>query len=134
MGSSVKRMTIRQRVMQTRARYRRLTPAEAREAVDLGSLLIDTRCGDALQADGRIPGALHIPLSVLPWRADPASPYRDRRIRGLNTPLILLCAHGFSSSLAIGTLMDLGFTRVTDVEGGFAEWRRAGLPVMTADD
>ena len=42
---------------------------------------------------------------------------------------MLVCAHGYSSSLAAATLRDLGYERATDVIGGFAAWADAGLPV-----
>ena len=42
--------------------------------------------------------------------------------------LILLCDHGFSSSLAAASAVDLGFAGAGDVIGGFEAWRAAGLP------
>lgn len=44
-------------------------------------------------------------------------------------PLIVMCDAGYQSSLAAGTLQDLGFSRATDPDGGFQAWRAAGLPV-----
>lgn len=118
-----------------RSRYRRLSPSEALEAFLAGSVLIDTRSADARARDGIIPGAHHIPLSVLPWRLDPESPFRDRMLTDgaseavLARRVIVVCDHGFSSSLATGWLLELGYREATDVEGGFAGWRDAGLPV-----
>ena len=43
---------------------------------------------------------------------------------------VLVCAHGYSSSLAAATLHDLGLARVCDVIGGFEAWAAAGLPVQ----
>jgi rhodanese-related sulfurtransferase len=40
----------------------------------------------------------------------------------------VLCSEGYTSSLAAASLLDLGITGATDVEGGFAAWRAAGLP------
>jgi 3-mercaptopyruvate sulfurtransferase SseA len=52
--------------------------------------------------------------------------------------MILICHQGYSSSLAVAGLHDLGATDVTDVIGGFQAWRAAGLPVarvcQPADD
>jgi hypothetical protein len=45
---------------------------------------------------------------------------------------VLLCTHGFSSSLAAATLVDLGFERSGDVIGGFEAWSRRGLPIVRA--
>jgi rhodanese-related sulfurtransferase len=43
--------------------------------------------------------------------------------------LIVICAQGYSSSLAAASLLDLGLVNATDVVGGFEAWRSAGLPV-----
>ena len=42
--------------------------------------------------------------------------------------MILICRHGYSSSLAAARLQELGFREATDVEGGVEAWQRAGLP------
>ena len=69
---------------------------------------------------------------MLEWRADPDSPWRNPLLSDLARPLILVCAHGFSSSLAAATLRELGFVGATDLAGGFDAWRAAGLPVRDA--
>jgi rhodanese-related sulfurtransferase len=43
--------------------------------------------------------------------------------------VIVLCQAGCTSSLAADALVRLGVRRATDVVGGFAAWRDAGLPV-----
>ena len=48
--------------------------------------------------------------------------------------VIIVCADGYSSSLAAATLGDLGFPRATDVVGGFNGWVAAGLPVEREPD
>jgi rhodanese-related sulfurtransferase len=123
------RRTIHDLLAGARARYRRLTPAEALAAMRAGALLIDIRTEGQRQRDGEIPGALAIDRTVLEWRVDPASGAAHPAIGGLDAPLILLCAQGYSSSLAVGSLLDLGASDVTDVVGGFEAWRAAGLPV-----
>ncbi len=45
------------------------------------------------------------------------------------TRVILICRHGFASSLVAAQLQELGFRKATDVEGGFEAWSKAGLPV-----
>ena len=124
------RRTIHDLLAGARARYRRLTPAEALAAMRAGALLIDLRTDRQRQRDGEIPGALAIDRTALEWRVDPASGATHPAIGGLDTPLILLCHQGYSSSLAVGTLLDLGASNVTDVIGGFEAWRAAGLPVQ----
>ena len=94
---------------EARTRIRRYTPAEARADSEL--LLVDTRSGDERERDGVIPNAKHVPLSVLPWRADDFS---GRRI-------CLVCAHGYSSSFAAALLVELGVD-AGDLIGGYEAW------------
>jgi rhodanese-related sulfurtransferase len=111
------------------ARLRRLTPGEAAAAMRDGRVLVDTRDGDLRSRDGRIPGAVHIPLSVLEWRVDPTSGHQSPMLAGHEDELILICHEGYSSSLAAVRLQQLGFDKTTDVIGGFVAWAAAGLPV-----
>jgi rhodanese-related sulfurtransferase len=112
-----------------RARLDRLDPASARAETEAGAVIVDTRCAEARLKSGTIPGSVHVPLSVLYWRLDPTSGHSDRSLADRERRIILVCADGYSSSLAAATLRDLGFTRATDVEGGFNGWVAAGLPV-----
>ena len=134
MDLSRSRGTVGESLERARARYGRLSPAQAHSAQQEGAIVIDTRCADALRDEGSIPGALHIPLSVLPWRCDPSSATRDERVADPGLRLILVCAHGFSSSLAVASLLDLGLEHATDVVGGFSAWREDGLPVVPPAD
>jgi rhodanese-related sulfurtransferase len=43
--------------------------------------------------------------------------------------VIVICRHGYSSSLAAAALQEIGFARATDVIGGAEAWRDAGLPI-----
>lgn len=123
------RRTIHDLLAAARTRYVRMEPAAALDAMRRGALLIDTRDGDQRRRDGLIPGALIIDLTVLEWRVDPESGAPHPAISGLDAPMVLICNQGYSSSLAVGRLLDLGAAAVTDVIGGFEAWRAAGLPV-----
>jgi rhodanese-related sulfurtransferase len=112
-----------------RARYTRLEPVQAHIAMTHGSLLIDVRDSDQRRRDGTIPGALIVDRTVLEWRFDPESGATHPQITGVGQSLILICNQGYSSSIAVASLLDLGATDVTDVVGGFEAWRAAGLPV-----
>lgn len=103
-------------------RIRRYTPAEA-DASD--GAIVDLRSQDARELDGAIPGAYHVPRSVLEWRVA-SEEWRNRELDGRR--LILVCDHGYSSVLAASTLVELG-REAGDIEGGFEAWRAAGLPV-----
>src|SRR5258705_3617387 len=108
----------------------RPTPSEAHAAAEAGeAVLVDIRAGDVLARDGAIPGAIHHQRTVIEWRADPDCEWRDERIADLEAPLVLFCSQGYASSLAAETLREMGFTRVTDMDGGFDAWEDEGLPV-----
>jgi rhodanese-related sulfurtransferase len=94
---------------EARSRIRRYTPEEARADSEL--LLVDTRSADERDRDGAIPGSEHIPLSVLPWRTEQLA---GRRV-------CLVCAHGYSSSLAAALLLELGVD-AGDLIGGYEAW------------
>jgi len=112
-----------------RARLDRLDPVAARQEAEAGAIVIDTRCAEARRKAGVIPGSVHVPLSVLYWRLDPTSGHDDKRLSDRDRRVILVCADGYSSSLAAATLRDLGFSRATDLIGGFNGWADAGMPV-----
>jgi rhodanese-related sulfurtransferase len=128
------RRTVNDLLAASRARIARLEPHAARSAADRGALVVDTRCTEQRRETGVIPGSVHVPLSVLYWRLDPASGSNDPRLADPDRQVILVCAHGYSSSLAAATLQDLGFARATDIDGGFEAWQAAGLPIEAATD
>ena len=109
---------------EARSRIVRYTPAEAAAADD--ALLVDLRSVDERERSGVIPGSRHVPRSVLEWRADPTSEWHDPELMGKR--LVLVCAQGYSSSLAAASLVELGVD-AGDLEGGFEGWAGAGLPV-----
>jgi rhodanese-related sulfurtransferase len=123
------RLTIRKMLEEARSHLVRLRPAEAEAALREGALLVDTRSEDQRMKEGTIPGSVHIPLSLLEWRVDPASGYQHPAVESFDSLIVLVCEGGYSSSLAARRLQQLGFMRATDVIGGFRAWRSAGLPV-----
>jgi rhodanese-related sulfurtransferase len=125
------RRTLDDLLREARSKIERLEPAAARAAAEDGALIVDTRVD---RSAGIVPGSLHVPLSVLQWRVDPDSAWRNPHVGGLDTRLILICDQGESSSLAAASLLELGFSRVGDVVGGVEAWLEAGLPVNEAPE
>lgn len=117
-----------------RSRLDRVTPSAAfEELTTTDAVLVDTRPAAQRAAEGEVAATLPVLVierNVLEWRLDPRSDARipeasfDRRV-------IVLCQEGYSSSLAADALQSIGIHRATDVIGGFAAWREAGLPVET---
>jgi len=114
---------------QARRRLIRVTAEQAAAEQAAGALLVDTRTSEQRSRDGQIPGALVIDRTVFEWRLDPTSRSRIPEAKDHDIRVIVICAQGFSSSLAAASLQDLGLVNATDVIGGFDAWKAAGLPV-----
>ncbi len=112
---------------EARTRLVRLDPVAAHAALSRGAVLVDIRPVAQRAAEGEVPGALIVERNVLEWRFDPSSDAR-LDIAAYDLEVIVLCQEGYTSSLAAVALQDLGIRHATDVEGGFAAWRVAGLP------
>jgi rhodanese-related sulfurtransferase len=115
-----------------RARLDRLAPAAAHRAQRDGAILVDIRPIAQRAAHGEIPGALVVERNVLEWRFDPRSPARLGVAGSYDLPVVVLCQEGYTSSLAAAALQDIGLHRATDLVGGFAAWRAAGLPTLAS--
>ncbi len=108
----------------------RVDPVQAASALQQGGLLIDIRPAAQRERFGEIPGALIIERNVLEWRLDPSSPDRHPAVTDdSGRPVIVVCQEGYASSLAAESLRALGLLGATDLDGGFAAWEAAGLPV-----
>jgi rhodanese-related sulfurtransferase len=129
---SAGRRTLNELVEHLGGRIERLEPAAAHAEQQAGAVLVDIRSDWSREREGVVPGALHLPRTVLEWRLDPASEWRSPHAPGIEERVVVLCDHGFSSILAAATLVELGFTRAADVVGGFEAWRDTGLPVARA--
>ncbi|MCU1398949.1 MAG: SAM-dependent methyltransferase [Acidimicrobiales bacterium] len=125
------RFTVHDLVAEARGRLQRVTPAGLDAALRNGDeiVVVDTRQPTDVQVVGSIPGSVHVPRTVLEWRLDPASGYSQPIAADPSQRLVLVCNDGYSSSLAAANLQRIGFPNATDLIGGFAAWRRAGLPV-----
>ena len=121
--------TIDEVLERARRRLVRVTAEQAAAELAQGALLVDTRTAAQRGEGGEIPGAIAIDRTVLEWRLDPASPSRIAQATDHEIRVIVVCAEGYSSSLAAASLQDLGLVNATDVIDGFEAWRAAGLPV-----
>ncbi len=122
-------MTLDELLARARARLERVDPRTAVAARRNGAVLIDVRADAQIARDGTIPGALLIARNVLEWRLAPSSDHRHPQAPNVEQQVIVVCDAGYASSLAAAGLQELGFTRATDLDGGFQAWPRAGLPV-----
>jgi len=124
--------TIDEILAAARARLSRLTPAEAFADLTAGAALIDIRPAAQRAVAGEVPGSVVIERNHLEWRLDPASDARLPWVTGYELRPIVICAEGYTSSLAAAALQDLGLALATDVVGGYQAWQAAGLPTAPA--
>lgn len=89
-------------------------------------MLLDVREAAELAASGTAHGALHIPLSLVPIKADPKAPDFDARLSG--RPIAVFCAAGARAGQAVQILGGMGLTAWNI--GGFGQWAAAGGPVV----
>jgi rhodanese-related sulfurtransferase len=114
---------------EARQRLGRVTPRRAKQIMDMGGLIVDIRPAGQRARHGEVPGALIIDRNVLEWRLDPHGTDRIPEAKDQNKQIVIMCQEGYASSLAAASLHDLGRLGATDMEGGFAAWKEAGLPV-----
>ncbi len=117
---------------EARSGLTRLRPEAALAAITDGAVLVDIRPLEQRIIEGEVPGAIIIGRNVLEWRLDPRS---DARIPALARPdarVIVMCSEGYASTLAAASLRLIGLGDATDLDGGFAAWRAAGLPSRPA--
>ena len=102
----------------------RVSAAEAQAKIAAGGVLVDIRDGTELAATGKAAGSVHIPRGLLEFKADPASPSYEPKLR-LDKPVVLHCAAGARAALAGKLLQDMGYTQVYNL-GGFKDWVEGG--------
>ncbi|MDG2490613.1 MAG: rhodanese-like domain-containing protein [Alphaproteobacteria bacterium] len=125
--------TVKMLVAEAKQQTNSISPADAHDRQQAGdAVLIDIRDIRELQRDGRIDGAFHAPRGMLEFWADPDSPYH-KEIFATKGELVLFCASSWRSALAAKTLQDMGFNNIRDMDGGFAAWKTASLPISKDD-
>jgi len=129
------RTTVHDLLFEARATISRISPSQLSERMQAadGTLVLDTRTPTDRERFGVIPGAVHVPRTVVEWHFDPANGYLHPAMRSLDQPLVLVCNRGYSSSLAAANLVRLGFSNVADLIGGHTAWAAAGLPITQPD-
>ena len=81
--------------------------------------LIDIRESNELENTGRVEGASHIPRGMLEVYLDPNSPIFQNGQIDQNKEFVLFCAGGVRSALAVKSLKEMGYQKISHIEGGF---------------
>jgi len=94
------------------------------------SNLIDIRDIRELQNSGKVEGAVHIPRGMLEFWLDPESAYFKEGKLNLEKEMILFCAGGLRSALAAKTLKEMGFEKVSHIDGGFGAIKQSKFKIV----
>ena len=92
--------------------------------------LIDIRDIRELQKEGQVEGANHIPRGLLEFWLDPESMYFKEGKLDLNKEMVLFCAGGLRSALAAKSLKDMGYEKVSHIDGGFAALKQSKFKII----
>ena len=92
--------------------------------------LIDIRDIRELERDGRVENSNHIPRGMLEFWLDPDSPYFKDGKLDMNKEMVLFCAGGMRSALAAKTPKDMGFEKVSHIDGGFGAIRNSKFKIV----
>ena len=108
-----------------------ITPEEALEKLGKNQCnLIDIRDIRELDRDGKIENSQHIPRGMLEFWLDPESIYFKEGKLDLNKEMVIFCAGGLRSALAAKSLNDMGFKKVSHIDGGFYLMKTKGFKVI----
>ena len=92
--------------------------------------LIDIREKGELDKTGRIENSNHIPRGMLEFWLDPEGPYFKSGKIDMNKELVLFCAGGLRSALAAKSLKEMGFEKVSHIDGGFAAISQSDFKII----
>ena len=92
--------------------------------------LIDIRDIRELQKEGQVEGANHIPRGMLEFWLDPESIYFKDGKLDLQKEMVLFCAGGLRSALAAKSLKDMGFEKVSHIDGGFGAIKQSKFKIV----
>ena len=91
--------------------------------------LIDIRDIRELENEGRVENSHHIPRGMLEFWLDPESAYFKKGKLDPNKEMVLFCAGGLRSALATKSLKDMGFEKISHIEGGFSALKQSKFKI-----
>ena len=92
--------------------------------------LIDIREKGELDKTGRIENSNHIPRGMLEFWLDPEGPYFKSGKIDMNKEMVLFCAGGLRSALAAKSLKEMGFKKISHIDGGFAAISQSDFKII----
>ncbi len=106
-----------------------LSPTEAQAQLDTpDTLFVDLREDHERQRDGIIPGSVHAPYGTIETAIKPGGLLHAMATQ-TGKSLMLYCAYGERSALALKDVKDAGFRNAYHIGGGLDAWKKAGAPL-----
>ena len=108
-----------------------ISPEEALELSNENKCnLIDLRDIRELENEGRIEKSLHIPRGMLEFWLDPESVYFKDDKLDINKEMIVFCAGGLRSALAAKSLKEMGYGKISHIDGGFGLMKQKSFKIV----
>ena len=123
--------TIQNLVSEVMGEIKTIDAEEAFQMVqDKNCNLIDIRESNELENMGSVEGASHIPRGMLEVYLDPNSPIFQNGKIDQNKEFVLFCAGGVRSALAVKSLKDMGYQKVSHIDGGFGSMASSKFKII----
>jgi rhodanese-related sulfurtransferase len=127
-------MTIKSSSELVQAALQEIKTISSEEALKLSNEgkcnLIDIREKGELDKTGRVENSNHIPRGMLEFWLDPQGPYFKNGKLDMSKEMVLFCAGGLRSALAAKSLKEMGFEKVSHINGGFAAISQSDFKIV----
>lgn len=110
-------------LLETRRGGRKVTPQQAVSLINRDeAIIIDVRDRKDIK-EGKIAGSMHIPLNGIKDHLSELKKHQDKE-------LIVVDKMGQHAATAVKQLNAEGFTKVSRMAGGIADWKASNLPLV----
>ena len=92
--------------------------------------LIDIRESNELENTGKVENSVHIPRGKLEIYLDPNSALFQQGVLDQNKEMVLFCAGGVRSALAVKALKNMGYKKISHIEGGFGSISQSKFKIV----
>ena len=114
-------------VQRAKEKIQEMSVGEVKEQLEKGDPIyfIDVREDHEYQK-GYAEGAIHLGRGILERDIEGQIPEKD-------VPIVLYCGGGYRSALAAINLLEMGYSQVRSMAGGFKAWKAAGYAITKPD-
>ena len=92
--------------------------------------LIDIREARELEKTGSVENSVHISRGMMEIFLDPNSAFFQQGKLDQNKEMVLFCAGGVRSALAVKALQNMGYEKVSHIEGGFGAMSQSKFKII----